>query len=75
MPSTEVIHLFHKAEQGSRFDLPANVESRWLSSYGVENARAALSKARSEYRSISKLAQEFLERALGADAATGDKAL
>jgi hypothetical protein len=27
MPSTEVVHLFHKAEQVSRADLPANVET------------------------------------------------
>jgi hypothetical protein len=35
-------------------------------------ARAVWSKARSEYRPIGKVAQEFLERALGADAPAGD---
>jgi hypothetical protein len=30
------------------------------------------SKARSEYRPIGKSAQEFLERALGADATAGE---
>ena len=30
IPSTEVIRLFHKAEQRNRVDRPANVESRCI---------------------------------------------
>jgi len=40
--------------------------------YSHDHARAVWSKARTEYRPIGKVAQEFLERALGADAPAGD---
>jgi hypothetical protein len=43
IPSTEVIRLFHKAEQRNRVDLPAKVESWWHSGYGGDYRPSPLS--------------------------------
>ena len=45
-----------------------NTAEGWACDVTEDIARAVWSKARSEYRPIGKVAQEFLERALGADA-------
>ncbi|MFY9787748.1 MAG: hypothetical protein WAK08_18785 [Pseudolabrys sp.] len=49
-----------------------NTADGWACDVTEDIARAVWSKARSEYRPIGKVAQEFLERALGADATAGD---
>jgi hypothetical protein len=49
-----------------------NTAEGWACDVTEDIARAVWSKARSEYRPIGKVAQEFLERALGADATAGD---
>ncbi|MGB8532292.1 MAG: hypothetical protein WCD64_13800 [Pseudolabrys sp.] len=49
-----------------------NTAEGWACDVTEDIARAVWSKARSEYRPIVKVAQEFLERALGADATAGD---
>jgi hypothetical protein len=49
-----------------------NPAEGWACDVTEDIARAVWSKARSEYRPIGKVAQEFLERALGADAPAGD---
>ncbi|MGA9281763.1 MAG: hypothetical protein WBW00_10800 [Pseudolabrys sp.] len=48
-----------------------NTAEGWACDVTEDIARAVWSKARSEYRPIGKVAQEFLERALGADATAG----
>jgi hypothetical protein len=49
-----------------------NTAEGWACDVTEDIARAVWSKARSEYRPIGKVAQEFLERALGADATAGE---
>jgi hypothetical protein len=49
-----------------------NTAEGWACDVTEDIARAVWSKARSEYRPIGKVAQEFLERASGADATAGD---
>ena len=49
-----------------------NTAEGWACDVTEDIARAVWSKARSEYRPIGKVAQEFLERALGADAPLSD---
>jgi hypothetical protein len=49
-----------------------NTAEGWACDVTEDIARAAWSKVRSEYRPIGKVAQEFLERALGADAPLSD---
>ena len=49
-----------------------NTAEGWACDVTEDIARAVWSKARSEYRPIGKVAQEFLERALGANATAGD---
>jgi hypothetical protein len=48
-----------------------NTAEGWACDVTEDIARAVWSKARSEYRPIGKVAQEFLERTLGADATAG----
>jgi hypothetical protein len=49
-----------------------NTAEGWACDVTEDIARAVWSKARSEYRPIGKVAQEFLERTLGADANAGE---
>jgi hypothetical protein len=49
-----------------------NTAEGWACDVTEDIARAVWSKARSEYRPIGKVAQEFLERALGADTTAGE---
>ena len=49
-----------------------NIAEGWARDVTEDIARAALSKAQSEHRSIARFAQEFLERTLGVDVAVGD---
>jgi Mg/Co/Ni transporter MgtE len=48
-----------------------NTAEGWARDVTEDIARAVLSKAESEQRSIGKAAQEFLERTLGVDAVHG----
>ena len=49
-----------------------NAAEGWARDVTEDIARAVLSKAQSEQRSIGTVAQEFLERTLGVDAPWGD---
>ena len=49
-----------------------NTAEGWARDVTEDIARVVLSKVQSEHRSIGIAAQEFLVRALGVDAATGD---
>jgi hypothetical protein len=49
-----------------------NATEGWARDVTEDIARAVLSRASTERRSIGVAAQEFLVRALGADASTGD---
>ena len=49
-----------------------NTAEGWARDVTEDIARAALSKAQSEHRSIARFAQEFLERTLGVDVPVDD---
>ena len=49
-----------------------NTAEGWARDVTEDIARAALSKAQSEQRSIGEAVREFLERTLGVDAPLGD---
>ena len=49
-----------------------NTAEGWARDVTEDVARAVLSRADSEGRSIGKVAREFLERVLGVDVPTGD---
>lgn len=49
-----------------------NTAEGWARDVTEDIARAALSKAQSERRSIARAAQEFLERTLGVDVSLND---